>query len=101
MTYAMPLQAARPLASAFTPTSFATDVAYDWVAVDLAMRGELTPRYTADREEVVRRLNQQGLTDVEIADRTGITSRTVLRIRKRLHLDTALPFGHTTRTVLR
>lgn len=84
-------------------TSFALDVEYDWVLVDLTVRGDrrnepLTP---ADRVEIVRRLNSAGLTDPEIEDRTGIPCRTVQRIRGRLHIDSALPIGLTTRSVFR
>ncbi|MGU3409159.1 hypothetical protein ACLBWP_03545 [Microbacterium sp. M1A1_1b] len=102
MTYAMPLRAARPTATRVAPTSFANNVAYDWVAVDLAIRGELrsSQLHTEDREEVIRRLNGQGYTDREITDKTTIPIRTVQRVRKRLHLDTALPIGVTTRAYL-
>lgn len=103
MTYVMPLRAARPTAAPATPTSFADDAEYDWVAVDLAIRGELPPAllHTPDREEVVRRLNSAGLTDPEIAARTGMLIRTIVRIRKRLDLSSALPFGVTTRAIIR
>jgi DNA-binding NarL/FixJ family response regulator len=103
VTYTMPLRAARPTAARATSTSFANDVEYDWVAVDLAIRGELHPSllHTPDREEVVRRLNRAGLTDPEIAQRTGMVERTIFRIRKRLNLDSALPFGVTTRALVR
>ena len=84
-------------------TSFALDASYDWVAVDLCMRGDLDQAllHTEDRAEVVRRLNAQGLNDHEIERRTGITGRTVLRIRKRLHIGSASAPGVNSRALVR
>jgi hypothetical protein len=64
-------------------TSFALDVEYDWVAVDLAVEGHLphTSLRRADRDEAVRRLHEMGLTDLQIGARLGIHDRQVFRIR--------------------
>lgn len=54
----------------------------DDVAVHRAMRGDLDVRLrVAERAEVVRRLVALGLNDQEIERRTGISSRTALRVR--------------------
>jgi hypothetical protein len=45
----------------------------------------------AEREHVIRRMNRQNITDLEIARRTGINPRTVLRIRQRLDLPAVPP----------
>lgn len=57
---------------------------YDEVAVQRRIDGDHVVRLTPhETDEAVRRLNHQGLSDPQIADRLGITDRTVLRLRQR------------------
>lgn len=51
-----------------------------------AGHGDAARLTVAEREEVVRRLHAHRISDLAIARRTGISSRTVLRIRQRLRL---------------
>ena len=69
---------------------------YDEAAVVRTIAGETVHLYPVDRHEVVRRLHAQGLTDPEIAERTGWTKRTALRIRARLDLP---PLGRNQHTL--
>lgn len=60
----------------------------DEVAIERVLSGDkpkrpLNPR---EREIVVTRLYELGLSDAQIADRAGTSDRTVLRIRQRLNL---------------
>jgi len=85
-------------------TSFALDVDYDWVAVDLAMEGHLpaSALRRADRDEAVRRLHADGLTDLQIADRLGMHDRQVFRVRHdRLGLPYVTPPGRNTKAGVR
>jgi hypothetical protein len=50
---------------------------------------DVTP---AERNETVHRLNRRGLNDQEIAERTGWSDRTVLRVREQLGLAANMPF---------
>ena len=60
----------------------------DHVAVERAAMGDPPPTLTcAEREAVVQRLHALRLTDQQIADRTGMCDQTVLRIRRRLGLE--------------
>lgn len=62
-----------------------TDV--DELLVEHVVAGHRAGRLTvAERREVVRRLHANGLNDQQIADRTGMADRTVLRIRRDLGL---------------
>ena len=64
----------------------------DEVAIHRAMRGDREVRLRiAERAEVIRRLVALGLNDQEIERRTGISSRTALRIR---HADDADAWSH-------
>jgi hypothetical protein len=53
--------------------------------VERALAGDHLDLHPRDLDEVVRRLHAggHGINDVEIADRVGVTVRTVLRSRKR------------------
>lgn len=64
----------------------------DHVAVHLASEGNRTiVLRPAERDEAIRRLVTQCLSDEQIATRLGITSRTVLRIRKECGIAPAIP----------
>lgn len=64
----------------------------DDVAVQRAIDGDLSVSLTiAERREVVRRLHARRLTDGQIDRLTGISSRTVLRIRQELDLPAVVP----------
>ncbi len=58
----------------------------DPLVVDLLCEGARIGSTAAEREEAVHRLAQRGLTTAPIADRIGVTDRTVQRIRQRLGL---------------
>lgn len=60
----------------------------DPIAVERCTAGLIDPHSLtlAERREVVRRLHRHGLSDPEIARRTGMCARTVLRHRQRLGL---------------
>ena len=78
---------------------------FDWVVVDLLMGGSgaVNPKLirTPDRIEAVRRLHGQGLPDNQIAERTGMSRRQVLRIRHgRLHLPAIVSGGRNAKAVL-
>lgn len=59
----------------------------DETKVRRRIAGDKTGRLSvAETDEVVRRLNAEGLDDGQISERTGISRRTVLRARNRLGL---------------
>lgn len=61
---------------------------YDEVIVERCLAGSpcgIKPS-TAEREQIVYTLRGKGLNDAEIARRTGIPERTVLRVRHRIGL---------------
>lgn len=62
----------------------------DEVAVERSCAGEKVPLGPREREEVVRRLHAAHLNDQQIARRTGISDRTVIRARQRLGLPAVL-----------
>ncbi|GAA1737266.1 hypothetical protein [Aeromicrobium alkaliterrae] len=63
----------------------ATDI--DHLAVERACAGEPPERLsTAERAEVIRRMNAQGSTDSVIGARIGLTARAVQKIRQNLGL---------------
>ncbi len=71
------------------PRGFSHDP--DWIdemAVERVAAGESYHERLSvkEREEVVRLLHRQRMTDRDIARRTGMADRTVLRIRQRLGL---------------
>ena len=69
------------------PTPAPNSTTVDSAAVDRALTGDVADRLSiADRREAVRTLHAQGYNDSRIAERIGITARTVLRIRQRLDL---------------
>ena len=67
---------ARPRVHAAAPSDEADDL-----AVDLFLDGHRVTLRRPERVEVVRRLARHGLSDAQIADRLGVTARTVLRYR--------------------
>lgn len=54
----------------------------DDIAIERAMRGDRVHIRPAERAEAVRRLTAYGLSAAEIADRLGVTDRSVSRHRK-------------------
>jgi len=64
----------------------------DDMAVELAMAGEAVRLSSAERRVAVERLWAERWSDARIAERLGITDRTVLRIRQELKL-TAFEYG--------
>lgn len=59
----------------------------DFASVDRSIAGDTSvPLSVAEKNEVVRRLNGEGFDDQEIARRTGISTRTIQRVRQRLSL---------------
>jgi DNA-binding CsgD family transcriptional regulator len=57
-------------------------VALDEIAIERAMHGDPVRLRPTERVEVVRRLTARKLSTNQIADRLGITPRTVSRIRQ-------------------
>lgn len=75
-----------------TPTSPRDDV--DEIAVERAIAGDVPEHLTtAEREEVVRRLNARKVPDLRIAAHLGMSSAGVRSIRLRLGLPRAVPPG--------
>lgn len=67
----------------------------DWVAVERAVVGDPPEVLThADRKEIIAILHARGLSDPEMVARTGISKRTVLRIRQGLGLPPLAVNGH-------
>lgn len=60
----------------------------DEMAIDLAVSGEKVRLNSAEQRHAVRRLHAEKWSDPRIAATVGVTSRTVLRIRQELGLDT-------------
>jgi ParB family chromosome partitioning protein len=62
----------------------------DELAVQRAVGGDRSVRLNvSEREEAVRILSQQGLSDSDVAARLGVTARTVLRCRQRYGVGTS------------
>lgn len=70
--------------------SAGTDTRVDPVSVERACAGQRVALNPREREQVVKRLHAAGLNDQQIARRTGISDRTVLRARQRLGLPATL-----------
>lgn len=70
------------------PVPEAVDV--DDVAVLLAVHGDSVRLNAAERRAAVRTLHGEHLSDPVIAERLGLTSRTVFRIRRELGLEAAV-----------
>lgn len=62
-------------------------------AVERRMAGDDVPVSNKERREVVRRLREAGLNDLQIERRTGIAARQVLRDRQRLGLPAVVPIA--------
>lgn len=59
----------------------------DHVAVERALRGERTDLTRAERWIAVERLAAQGMSDAQVANRLGVSDKTVLRDRQDLGID--------------
>lgn len=104
-----PVQGTRTLASMpALPSSYKRRARYDWVAVDMLLdggckRGELSWNLLpdVDKVEAVRRLNRARLNDTEIADRIGISKRTVERVRSDNRIPAATAPGVNGKAIVR
>lgn len=68
------------------------EIGFDEAAVQRAVDGDHTVRLTkADRVEIINRLHARRWTDQAIARRTGISDKTVLRLRHELDLPAITP----------
>lgn len=66
----------------------------DPIQVERALYGDRVPLSLAERIEAVRRLNREGLTDPQIADRLHVSDRCVLRLRHRAGIPPVRAYRH-------
>lgn len=66
-----------------TSTASASNRFVDDIAVDLAVHGHKPRLYIPERAQAIARLTRAGMSAAQIAERVGVTARTVVRHRQK------------------